>query len=50
MMSNYDRLIEILEAKAVEADRYECDDDRYDEGYADAMYTALDLVKETLKP
>ena len=48
-MSNTQSLISILEAKAVEADRYECDDDdRYDEGYADALYTALDLLKEAL--
>ena len=40
-------LIDILEAKAKEADRYESSD-RYDEGYTDAMYTALDLVKEAL--
>jgi len=47
-MSNIQSLIGILEAKAVEADRYECDDDRYDEGYADALYSALDLLKEAL--
>ena len=41
-------LIDILEAKAKEADMYECCD-RYDEGYADAIYTALDLARELLE-
>ena len=49
MISMSKRLIEVLTQKAEEADRWECDGDRYDEGYADAMFTAIDIVKEMLK-
>lgn len=41
-------LLDALVVKAKEADAQQCDD-RYDEGYADAMYDAIFVVKEFLE-
>lgn len=41
-------LIKVLTASAEHYDNQYCEGDRYDEGYADAMYTAIDLVKDML--
>lgn len=45
-------LTELLGAMIKQAKMYDsqqCDDDRYDEGYADAMYDAVAMVKELVK-
>lgn len=48
MNSQVRELLEELTKSAEHYDNQHCEGDRYDEGYADAMYTAIDLVKEML--
>lgn len=48
MNAQVQELIKVLTKSAEHYDNQHCEDDRYDEGYADAMYTAIDLVKDML--
>lgn len=49
MNAQVQELVKVLTESAEHYDKQHCDGDRYDEGYADAMFTAIDLVKDMLE-
>lgn len=49
MNTQVQELLNVLTESAERYDNQHCEDDRYDEGYADAMFTAIDLVKDMLE-